>query len=125
MTMCSDAHMFATKVKFMVAANTLRLPTAAVEKHQILKVPSVCGPLARATVAAIREDIPAAPYEIALREKGSDTIDAIVDDVDTVPERNHDGDNLIVARKTHLFRAANPQPATGASPIWISQPGRC
>ena len=57
--------------------------------------------------AAIREEILATPYEMALRKKGNDTIDAIVDDVDIALERYRDGDNLIVPQEAHLFQAVN------------------
>jgi SAM-dependent methyltransferase len=57
--------------------------------------------------AAIRAEILATPYEMALRKKGNDTIDAIVDDVDIALERYRDGNNLIVPQEAHLFQAVN------------------
>lgn len=68
----------------------------------------------RATPArpAIREEILASPYEKELRDKGAETIDAVVADVDAALEVYREGEGFVVPQEAHLFQAENP--ATGS-----------
>ena len=64
----------------------------------------VCRPLTPAR-AAIRAEILASPYESALLEKGDETIDAVVADVDGALDHYREGETLIVPQEAHLFQA--------------------
>jgi ubiquinone/menaquinone biosynthesis C-methylase UbiE len=58
--------------------------------------------------AAIRREILASPYEKELLDRGPETLDAVVADVDAALERYRDGESLIVPQETHLFQAETP-----------------
>jgi ubiquinone/menaquinone biosynthesis C-methylase UbiE len=61
---------------------------------------------------AIREEILASPYEKELLDKGPETIDAVVADVDAALEVYREGEGFVVPQEAHLFQAENP--ATGS-----------
>ena len=61
---------------------------------------------------AIREEIMASPYEKELLDKGAETIDAVVADVDAALELYREGESLVIPQEAHLFQAERP--ATGS-----------
>ena len=56
---------------------------------------------------SIRKDLLSSTFEMELRAKGDETIDAIVADVEAALEQYRNGDNLVIPQEAHLFQAEN------------------